>query len=112
MLSRLENALDREERLRRVRTYLAALGLRHYRAIVFGSVGRGDFVAESDTDLLVVSDELPEEPRARIDRLFDLRHLAPEIEPVGWREAEWRRREAEGDPFLERLKREGLQVAP
>ncbi|MDW8470041.1 MAG: nucleotidyltransferase domain-containing protein [Burkholderiales bacterium] len=47
------------ERLARVRRYLAALGLRRWRAIVFGSVGRGDFTAESDTDLLVVSDELP-----------------------------------------------------
>ncbi len=65
MLSLPNNPLDRTERFERVRRYLRAFGISHYRAIVFGSVARGDFTAESDTDLLVVSDELPPDLRER-----------------------------------------------
>jgi predicted nucleotidyltransferase len=108
MISLLKNPLDRAERMERVRCYLAALGLTRYRAIVFGSVGRGDFTAESDTDLLVISDELPADPKARVNLLFDPRDMAPEIEPIGWRESEWTRREREGDPFLAVLARDGV----
>jgi len=109
-LSLPADPLDRAERLQRVRAYLDALGLAARRAIVFGSVARGDFTAESDTDLLIVSDELPSDPRARVDLLFDLRVVAPEIEPVGWRDADWERREREGDGFIALLKREGVPV--
>lgn len=112
MISLAANPLDRAERLARVRRYLAALGLRRWRAIVFGSVGRGDFTAESDTDLLVVSDELPADIRARLDLLFAVREVAPEVEPIGWREEDWRRRKKEGDPFIEILEREGLVLEP
>jgi predicted nucleotidyltransferase len=84
MISLLKNPRDRGERLARVQRYLAALGLERYRAIVFGSVARGDFTADSDTDLLVVSDEQPVNPKARVDVLFDIRDMAPEIEPIGW----------------------------
>ncbi|MCX7960267.1 MAG: nucleotidyltransferase domain-containing protein [Burkholderiales bacterium] len=112
MISLAANPLDRAERLARVRRYLAALGLRRWRAIVFGSVGRGDFTAESDTDLLIVSDELPADPRARLDFLFSVREVAPEVEPIGWRGEDWRRREREGDPFIEILRREGLVLEP
>lgn len=110
MIEQLRNPLDREERLERVRRYLRTLGLTHYRALVFGSVARGDFTAESDTDLLVVSDELPDGPKRRMDVLFEAHHLAPEVEPIGWREVDWRRREGEGDPFVALLKREALEI--
>lgn len=110
MLSLPADARDRAERIARVRRYLAALGLNRYRGIVFGSVGRGDFTADSDTDLLVVSDDLPADPRARLDLLFSARDIAPEVEPIGWREDDWRRREREGDPFIAVLTREGLEV--
>jgi predicted nucleotidyltransferase len=110
MLSLPVNPLDRAERFARVRSYLVALGLKHYRAIVFGSVGRGDFTADSDTDVLVISDDLPEQMRTRLDLLFGARDVAPEVEPVGWRESDWRRREAEGNPFIAVLKREGMEV--
>jgi predicted nucleotidyltransferase len=112
MISLLANPLDRAERIARVRRYIAALGLSRWRALVFGSVGRGDFTADSDTDLLVISDELPADVRARLDLLFGVRELAPEIEPIGWREDDWARRERAGDPFIEVLKRDGLPVAP
>lgn len=110
MIERLRNPLDREERLERVRRYLRTLGLKHYRALVFGSVARGDFTAESDTDVLVVSDELPEASKRRMDVLFATHHLAPEVEPIGWREVDWRRGEEEGDRFVELLKREALEI--
>ena len=107
MLSLLNNPLDRKERLERARRYLDALGLGRYRAIVFGSVARGDFIADSDTDLLVVSDELPMDIMERMDVLSRARVVAPEVEPVGWLGADWRRRQADGDPFVDILVREG-----
>lgn len=111
MLSLPSEPRDRGERFARARAYLRALGLKNYRAMVFGSVGRGDFTAESDTDLLIISDELPQDPKARTSFLFDARDVAPEIEPVGWREADWARREAERDPFLAVLKRESVPIS-
>lgn len=110
MLSRIHDPLDQAERMARVRKYLDALALRHYRAILFGSVARGDYTAESDTDLLVVSDELPADRNERLDRLFRARDVAPEVEPIGWTEAEWGIREARGDPFLKILKNEGRPI--
>jgi hypothetical protein len=38
-------------------------------AIVAGSVARGDFNVWSDVDLVIVSDDLPADPRERFDRL-------------------------------------------
>jgi predicted nucleotidyltransferase len=110
MISLLKNPRDREERMVLVQRYLAALGLGRYRAIaiVFGSLGRGDFTAESDTDLLVISDELPANPKSRPDMVFTIRDMAPELEPIGWREAEWARREGEGDPFIAVPMRDGV----
>jgi predicted nucleotidyltransferase len=108
MLSLPDDPLDRAERLARAQRYLRALGLKSYRAILFGSVARGDFTAESDTDLLIVSDALPDDRRARLERLFRARDVATEVEPIGWRESEWRSREAQGDPFIEVLRREGV----
>ncbi|MEB3289986.1 MAG: nucleotidyltransferase domain-containing protein [Leptolyngbya sp.] len=104
--------VDKTARLRwraqRIQTYLSRLPLQHYRAIVFGSVARGDFILESDTDLLIISDELPPSPKARLDILFDPRLETPEIEPIGWREEDYQRRKAAGDPFLRVLEQEGI----
>ncbi len=104
--------VDKQARLRwrsqRIQHYLSALPLTHYRAIVFGSVARGDFIQESDTDLLIISDELPESSKARLDLLFEYRDQTPEIEPIGWREVDYQRRKAQGDPFLNVLETEGI----
>lgn len=112
MIAQLSNPLDFDERMRSVRRYLDALDLNAYRALVFGSVARGDFVAESDTDLLIISDALPEDPRARMDVLYDVHHIAPEVEAVGWRQIEWERRRRDGDLFVGILEREALDVTP
>lgn len=102
--------LSRDECLTRVRTYRAELGLRRYQAWVFGPVARGDFTKESDTDVLVISDELPVDRKRRLDGIFDARTVAAEIEPIGWLASEWREREANNDPFLDILKREAVLV--
>lgn len=65
-------------------------------------------ILESDTDLLIISDELPKSPKDRLDILFDLRLETPEIEPIGWREDDYQRRRAAGDPFLAVLDQEGI----
>ena len=59
-------------RLDRVRQYLARLPLDHVRGIVFGSVARQACSIGSDTDLLVISDDLPAAIRDRIDVLGEL----------------------------------------
>lgn len=104
--------LDKEQqrlwRLQRVQLYLSQLPFSCYKAIVFGSVARQDFIRESDTDLLIISNEFPESVKARINLLFDLRDATPEIEPIGWRQQEYEQRKAQGDPFIAILEREGL----
>lgn len=54
MLGRPTDPLGRAERFDRVRAYLEALGLKPYRAWIFGSVARRDLTKESDTDVLIV----------------------------------------------------------
>lgn len=110
MLSLPRDRLDRQERLERAGRYLDALKLGRLTAIVFGSVARGDFNAESDTDLLIVSDELPRDRRQRLDVLFRAIDVAPEIEPIGWTEAEWRERRGREDPFVAIVEREGVPL--
>ena len=108
---RLDPRLSLEWRLARVEAFLERLPLARKRAIVFGSVARRAFSIGSDTDVLVISDDLPSSIRARIDLLGDYRDGVGEIDPVGWTEDEWRRRLAAGDPFAALLAREGIAVA-
>lgn len=110
MLSLPLDRLDRRERLERAGRYLDALKLGRLKAIVFGSVARGDFTAESDTDLLIVSDELPQDRRQRLDVLFRALDVAPEVEPIGWTLDEWQRRRERGDPFVAVVEREGVPL--
>lgn len=109
---RRAESLSLNWRLSRVRKYLARLPLARVRGIVFGSVARRRFSIGSDTDLLVLSDELPAAARARIDLLGDHRDGLGEIDPVGWTEAEWHRRLTGGDAFASLLSREGIEVPP
>lgn len=104
----LDKKEQRKWRSRRVEQYLSRLPFSQYRAIIFGSVARGDFIQESDTDLLIITNEFPPSMKGRLDILFDLRDETPEIEPIGWREDEYQNRKANGDPFIQVLETEGV----
>lgn len=103
--------LSLEWRLDRVRRYLDRLPLSRARGIVYGSVGRRAFGIGSDTDLLVLSEDLPRTVRGRIDTLGDHRDGLGEIDAIGWTESEWARRLADNDPFASLIKREGIVVS-
>ena len=99
------------QRLERVRAYLARLPLTHARGIAYGSVGRRAFGMASDTDLLVLYHDLPPTVRERIDPLGDHRTGLAEIDAIGWTESEWTRRLADNDPFAILIEREGIPAA-
>lgn len=66
-------------------------------AVVFGSYARGDFNTWSDVDVLVLSDDLPGDPRERLDVLW--RRRPGGIEPVGWTLVEHQARRRRRDPI-------------
>ncbi len=66
-------------------------------AVVFGSYARGDFNTWSDVDVLVITDGLPYDARARMDLLW--RHAAGGVSPVGWTRSEHVARRTRGDPI-------------
>ena len=106
-----DKAESREKRIARAIEFLHALPFNVEKAFVYGSVARGDFVEESDTDLLVVSSQIPEKISERMDLLAAARKTAPEVEAVGWTITEWERRKAAGDDFAGIILAEGIQIA-
>ena len=102
--------LSLEWRLDRVRKYLNRLPLARARGIVYGSVGRRAFGMGSDTDLLVLSEDLPPTVRERIAILGDHRDGLGEIDAIGWTESEWTHRLADNDPFATLIQREGIAL--
>jgi predicted nucleotidyltransferase len=100
----------RDEALAKAKRYLLSLGLKKYKAILFGSFARGDFNYASDIDLLVISDELPESLNERLSFLNLKRWDTPEVEPIGWTVKEYEMREKKQDPFIRILKEEGLVI--
>lgn len=97
-----------QKALEEARNYLKGLGLVRYKAILFGSYARGDFSEVSDIDLLIISDELPENLKERLDFLFLKRDFAPRVEPIGWTKREYELRKEAKDPFIELLEKEGI----
>lgn len=79
-------------------------------AAVFGSVARGDFNDRSDIDVLVIADSLPDEPAAR--QLLAGSPTAGGVEAVIWTPAEWRARQACGDPIARDLEAHGVWLIP
>lgn len=77
--------------------------------VVFGSYARGDFNTWSDIDVLVISDALPSDARARLDLLW--RHVAGPVSPVGWTQPEYQSRRARGDPIAVEAEAVGITVA-
>jgi predicted nucleotidyltransferase len=100
----------REDALQKVRQYLSSLGLKKYRAILFGSYARGDFNYASDIDLLIISDELPESLNERLSFLNLKRWGVADVEPIGWTEKEYALRKKKNDPFIGLLEKEGIVI--
>lgn len=78
-------------------------------AVVFGSYARGDFNTWSDVDVLVLSDGLPPDPKARLEVLW--RHVVGGISPVGWTASEHRARRRRRDPIAVEADTVGIVVA-
>lgn len=80
---------ERERLLDRARRFAAQLDGRMAvgAVVVVGSVARGDFNDDSDVDVLVIADGLPE--RA-LDRLDALGRPPRRVEAVAWTPQEWR----------------------
>jgi predicted nucleotidyltransferase len=78
-------------------------------AIVFGSYARGDFNTWSDIDVLVISDHLPDNGRARLDLLW--RYVEGGVSPVGWTVREHEARRRMRDPIATEVEAVGVTVA-
>jgi len=89
-------SVDREFRLKRV--------------VLFGSRSRGDFYPHSDIDLLLVSDEFPDDWFTRQAKLYFLK--LKQIEPIGYTTTEIRGMMEEGNKFIENVFREGKEIEP
>lgn len=63
---------------------MESLGLKPYQAWISGNVARGDVSKVSDTEIQILSDAMPEDPKQRLDLVCDARVIAPEIEPLAW----------------------------
>lgn len=75
-------------------------------AVVFGSIAAGTATAGSDIDLLVVGSVSLREVVRRLAPAQDT--LGREVTPVVWTPAEFKRRRADHDPFLARVKGSAL----
>jgi predicted nucleotidyltransferase len=76
--------------------------------VLFGSRSRGDFYPHSDIDLLLVSDEFPDDWFKRQAKLYFLK--LKKIEPIGYTTAEIRGMIDEGNKFIENVLREGKDI--
>jgi len=65
--------------------------------VVFGSTVRGDFNKWSDTDVLVVAEELPDEWRSRMEVV--MAGAPPGLQALGWTPAELVERRRRRDPI-------------
>ncbi len=93
------------------RLYAEALGaeIRLVAVVVFGSYARGDFNTWSDIDVLVISDELPDDARERSDLLWRLQ--TGSVAAIGWTTAEHRTRRLRRDPIAVEADGVGATVA-
>lgn len=85
-----------------LREALAPLADRLHAAFVYGSVAKGSDTANSDIDLMLVSDRLTyADAMAALDPVMQL--LGREINPTLYTRAELRKRIAEGNSFVTRV---------
>jgi len=78
------------------------------RVILFGSMSRGDFYPHSDIDLLLISDEFPDDWFKRQAELYFLK--TKQIEPIGYTTDEIQNMLKEGNNFIENVLREGRDI--
>lgn len=85
-----------------IRKVLEPLSRQIRYAAIYGSMARGDDRAGSDIDLLVVANDLSLEDLFRTLAPVEPR-LGRRINPTIYTESEFRRRAAEGNPFLKKV---------
>ena len=76
-------------------------------AWLFGSYASGAATSDSDIDIAVISDDLPESYLLRMEKLLRFRrNIDYRIEPHGFRSAEF----FESTPFTNRIRRTGDRI--
>ena len=78
------------------------------RVILFGSMSRGDFYPHSDIDLLLISDEFPDDWFKRQAELYFLK--TKKIEQIGYTTDEIQNMLEEGNNFIENILRERRDI--
>lgn len=78
------------------------------RVILFGSRSRGDFYAKSDIDLLLISDEFPDDWFKRQSELYFLK--SKQIEPIGYTTTEIQNMLHDGNNFIQNVFKEGKDI--
>lgn len=78
------------------------------KVLLFGSRSRGDFYPHSDIDLLLVSDDFPQDWFKRQARLHFLK--SKQIEPIGYTTVEIDKMLKEGNTFIKAVFREGKEI--
>jgi predicted nucleotidyltransferase len=97
--------LDFETLAQRLRPHVE----RARRAIVFGSVARGDADADSDLDLVIIADT----SRPFFERFRDFAgvwDVWPRLDLLIYTPAEFQQMQAEGNPFIEQVLAEGRVI--
>jgi uncharacterized protein len=79
------------------------------RAVVFGSVARGDFNRWSNVDLLLVSPAFRGPPLRRLEQLGD---RPARVQPVCWTPAEWTVERDRGNPIAVEAEADGIEIEP
>ncbi|RME05945.1 MAG: nucleotidyltransferase domain-containing protein, partial [Anaerolineae bacterium] len=79
---------------------------------LFGSLARGDYTAISDVDILITLHHSKEkDPHQRILTFLPYFDLERGVDLLVYTQEEVERRLSEGDPFLQRIQREGIALS-
>lgn len=90
---------EQRARIDKVATWAEAFaaGRQVTAVVVFGSTVRGDFNKWSDTDVLVVAEDLPDDWRSRTELV--MAGAPPGVQSLGWTPAELAERRHRRDPI-------------
>lgn len=107
-------SLPREALLTRLRQIIARLRAERPEVLdvrLFGSLARGDAMAFSDVDLLIlIQADAEMDPIQRILRYLRYFDLNRGVDILVFTAAEWQARLAQGDPFAQTLMRESISL--